>query len=408
MARPIPTLVEVEEATLTLEGLEETPQIPAPRVTLPTPMLGYQCNLQGCCCGGWRIPFRTDDLVRLRIRLDDADKATLFENMEMQVELGPDGERTVKEVYPTGDDGRCKFLAEDDKRCGIHMKYGLDALSNICVDFPVATYESADGVDFYYDPVCPSVLDALAADDGPTTITELTAPYASDGTKLRAAHSRGKPVVQLGDTRLTAAQLDRVRRTVVAALGDTTRPVWEHLVAIDGAYARLGRGLLTPETFEITWDDDPAEWMRFFGSCVGANGSGTLVKVFENYRRFVFAIPTTPESGAWDELGRHLRDFGPAWEQWLAPHEDALRPLHLRYLAHRHFAPFLTVRGQLVYGAGAITHAFATSLRYAAALGAVLHRPVDRDVMKVALGAAEYVYRSLEIPPDALPWFGLD
>ena len=50
----------------------------------------------------------------------------------------------------------------------------------------------------------------------------------------------------------------------------------------------------------------------------------------------------------------------------------------------------------------------ATSLRYAAALGAVLGREVDRDVMKAALGASEYVYRCLDIPPESLPWFGFD
>jgi hypothetical protein len=145
--------------------------------------------------------------------------------------------------------------------------------------------------------------------------------------------------------------------------------------------------------------------MRFFNECLGAHGPGTLERIWLKYTRFTFSIPRG--GPGFDELAVHLRDWRPAFERWLAPQEDALRPVHLRYLAHRHFAPFLTIDGELKFAAGAITHAFATSLRYAAAFGAVLRRPVDRDVTKAALGSAEYVYRWLEIPPDSLPWFGL-
>jgi hypothetical protein len=52
-----------------------------------------------------------------------------------------------------------------------------------------------------------------------------------------------------------------------------------------------------------------------------------------------------------------------------------------------------------------IVHLYATSLRLAAAMGAVLQRPVDRDLYKAALGASEFLYRSLDLPRDTLPWF---
>ena len=405
--RRVETL-EVEEATLSFDSHAPEPEpIPAPVVTLPEPMLRYRCNERGCCCSGWRIPFRTEDLVRLGRHLDAGDRARLSRDLEMKVELGPEGERVVKEVYPTDDDGTCRFLAPQGS-CEIHAKYGLNALANICVDFPVSTYDAHEGVDFYFDPVCPSVLDALGADDAPLAVTSVRAPYAEPGFALRAAHSRGRPLVEVGRVRLSAPEVDRVRRTVVASLADHARPVWEHLLAIDAAYARLARGECTAETFEILYGDDPGPYLRFFGDCLGAHGVGTLTSVFERYRRFVHGMPIDPASGDWDALGVHLEQWGPAWERWLAPVEDALRPLHLRFLAHRHFAPFLSVKGELRFAAGSIAHTFATSLRYAAAFGAVLGREVDRDVMKAALGASEYVYRCLDIPPESLPWFGFE
>ncbi len=378
----------------------------AAKVTLPEPMLRYACNQQGCCCGGWRIPFRPDDLVRLRAHLDEADAEKLVADVQMKIDFGPDGERVVKEVYLTKDDGDCRFLGSDRKACGVHAKHGVKALPNLCVDFPVATYESPGGVDFYFDPVCPSVLDQIAESDAPLTIAEVRAPYGDDAFALRSAHVRGKPVARLGAIRLSGEEIDLIRRRVVSGLADASRPVWQHLLAIDSAYAEVASGRPV-ESFDLRYDHEPAAYLRFLGDCLRAHGVGTLARVWESYRRFVFAIPTGPGSAAWRELDKHLRDWQPAYEKYLAPSEDALRPLHLRFLAHRHFAPFLSIQGELKYAAGAIVHTFATSLRYAAALGAVLRRPVDREVMKAALGAAEYFYRSLEIPPDSLPWFGI-
>lgn len=399
-------LFQVEDVTLRLDPSAELREVAPPAlVTLPEPMLRYECNQQGCCCGGWRIPLRPEDLVRLRTYLDPPDLDKLTRDVELKIELGPDGERTVKEVYVVDDDGFCRFLESDHKRCGIHARHGLAPLPNICVDFPVATYATPGGVDFYFDPVCPSVLDRIADEDGPVTIAEVRGPYADDGFRLRATHVRGTPVARVGTVQLTGEQIDVIRRRVMASLADVSRPVWQHLSAIDGAYADLANGVCPVDAFALRYDHEPGPYLRFLGECLGAHGVGTLARVWEQYRRFVFAMPKT--GPGWDELDEHLRAWQPAYERWLAPQEDELRGLHLRYLAHRHFAPFLTIRGELKFASGAVVHTFATALRYAAAFGAVLRRPVDRDVMKVALGCAEYVYRSLEIPPDSLPWFGI-
>lgn len=402
-------VLHVDEATLTPRPGADTqePSEPAPRVTLPEPMLRYACNQQGCCCGGWRIPWRPDDLVRLGKVVTPEEKDRLTRDVELKVDFGPDGEREVQAVYVVDDEGDCRFLSPDRKQCGIHTNYGLAALPNICIDFPVAAYTAKGGVDFYFDPVCPSVLDALGESDAPLTITERAAPYADEGFALRASHTRGRPLARVGAKSLEVGEVDRIRRLVVESLADHARPVWQHLHAIDEAYGELARGEATADTFALRYDRDPGPYLRFLGQCIGAHGAGTLEAVFDHYRRFVYAVPTAPDAAAWDELGKHLREWQPAMEKWIESQDDLLRPLQLRYLAHRHFAPFLQIRGKLEFASGAIVHAFATSLRFAAALGAVFRRPVDREIMKVALGSAEYTYRSLEIPPDSLPWWGI-
>jgi hypothetical protein len=397
--------LHVAEADLQVDAEAPLPE-PAPRVVLPEPMLDYACNQQGCCCGGWRIPFRTDDLVRLSRRLDPDQKALLTKDVEFKVELRPNGERVVKELYIVDGDGFCRFL-EPSGGCGVHARHGLPALPDLCVDFPVATYSAHEGVDFYYDPVCPSVLDQLAASEAPYRLVERTAPYADEAFSLRAAHARGRPIVRIGEVELTPAELDRIRRVVVRSLEDQSRPPWQHLLGIDVAWAQLVRGATSLDAFEIGYDHDPGPYLRFLGDCLGAHGVGVLTTAWDKYRRFVFAIPEARDPAHWTSLGDHLERWPEAYERWLAPNEDALRPLLLRYLAHRHFAPFLNVKGELKFAAGAIVHAFATALRYACGLAGVLQRPVDLDPMKTAIGASEYLYRSLEIPPESLPWYGV-
>ena len=62
-------------------------------------------------------------------------------------------------------------------------------------------------------------------------------------------------------------------------------------------------------------------------------------------------------------------------------------------------------RGELREAADNIVQLYGTSLRIASALGAVLQRPVDRDLYKVAIGVSEFFYRSIHLPREALPWF---
>jgi hypothetical protein len=274
------------------------------------------------------------------------------------------------------------------------------------VDFPVVSYETPAGAEFYYDPVCPSVLDALAT-NAPARTATLESPFADGSVARRSAHARAFPTVRVGVAQLSPEQFETIRDRTCRSLEDMQRPPLEHLLAIDSAYAEVGQGEVSPEQFALRYDRNPAQYERFFRDCLRAHGAGTLTSVFHDYRRFIFSIPHDPQWASWDELEKHLMNWEESSRRWLNPEAPGLRELHLRYLAHRHFAPFLTIQRKLHFAAGAIVHIHATALRYAAAYGAVLRRQVDRDILKAALGTAEYVYRSLEITPASLPWFGL-
>lgn len=394
----------VDEVTLDLSGAREAVERPLPsRVLLPEPMLRYACNQQGCCCSGWRIGFRGADLVRLGKRLSREDLDRLTRDVEFRVRTDLAGDRVVDEFVPNDADGLCRFLEDEHRRCGLHARYGLEALPDLCVDFPVATFTEPDGAAFYFDPVCPSVLDQLAESDGPLELVEV-APGARDlPFQLRARHSKGAVVLKANGVELSPETAGLVRTRVLAALADGSRTPWEHLQAIESAFVRFGRD--SAGEFRLIYGEPPGPFLQHLGACLGAHGRNALSSSFRSYRRFVFAFPTGDDAFDRDRFGDQLEAFGEAYERWLGPSEAALAPLLRRYLALCHATPYAAPEGELPRFAGVVTHKLATALRYAAALGATVGREVDRDLMKAALGASEYFYRSRAIAPELMPWF---
>lgn len=365
-----------------------------PRLSLPEPMRRFECNQQGCCCSGWRIPFRAHDLVRLRTHLAQSDRPAHVELARVLGEGAPEG-------FPGGPDGSCVFLEGDRKRCAVHADHGLGALADVCVDFPVVATRGHASIELHFDPVCPAVLDRLVDDEGPIRILE--GPAWDEGTQLRASRPRATSPIRVGARLLDPGTFDLARRRIAEALEDASRPVGSHLQAIDAMYAELAAGAVEPR---IRLDRDPGTYLVFLEKAVAEHGAGTLRNVWDGYRRFVFAIPR--EGRGFDRLAKALQDADGAWAWWLGEGERAHRASLLRYVAHRHLSPFLTIDGVPKFAARAVPWFVATALRYAWALSKALQRPIDRDVLKVALGCSEYVYRSLEIAPDSLTWFGID
>ncbi len=396
--------VEVAEVSLDLTQAHTAPPRPLPaRVRLPESMLRYRCNQKGCCCSGWRIAFRGPDLVRLRARLapDDLDKLT--RDVELRLRTDVFGDRVVDEFLLKDADGLCRFLEPDRQRCGLHARYGLEALPDLCVDFPVAAFSEEDAESLYFDPVCPAVLDQLGEGDEALSIIETDPASQDDAFQLRSRHSRGFVDLSVSGARVGQDVVEAMRSAVLGSLADCSRPLWEQLASIETAFVRFGRAPDQP--FALERPDELRPFVKHLGACLGAHGRNALEASLRAYRRFIFAVPTDDDAFAWDELGHHLEHWGEAYERWLGPEEEALAPLQRRYLALCYATPYATPAGELARFAGTVTHKLCTALRYAAAIGACLERSVDREVMKVALGASEYFYRSRPVPPELMPWF---
>lgn len=401
-------LRRVTKLSLNVVPPPREPQVgstPPSAVVLSEPMRRFKCNLKGCCCSGWDIPFRLEDFLRLHEHLEGEEKENLTHGIKLILEGEPD-EKTGQQILDSlkldgvGEDRACRFLAPD-KSCSVHARYGPSALPDLCVDFPAFGYKQDDGrVELWFDPVCPEVLEQLDESDEPLRLFRQPGFFGDEGLDLRVAHTEDTIGGRVGKHRLELAALDRIRERSIEALA-TPRPVWRSLAALAHAFRRLRIG--NEAAFEVVEPEDAQPWLSFFFECIGAHGAELLHATAVRYQRFVWAVD--PKPLLVPALGEHLHAWQPAFERWLAPQEDALRPLAARWLAHRFGTPMVKGRGDLREAADCITHVYATSLRFAAAYGAVLQRPVDRELYKVALGTAEFFFRSLNLPREALPWF---
>ena len=378
---------------------------PPSSVQLSEPMRRFQCNQKGCCCSGWDIPFRLEDFLRLHDRLPESERGTLTRGLKLVLEQGttPEGEQILHamKLDGVGDDRACRFLSGEGG-CSVHARFGLSALPDLCIDFPAFGYRQADGrVELWFDPVCPEVLEQLDESDEPLRLFQQQGFFGDPGLDLRVQHTSDKIGARLGKHTVGTAALDHIRVAGVEAFA-VDRPPWQTLAALLHAYRRLDIG--NAAAFEVVVPEDVQPFVGFLADCIAAHGPDLLTANLVRYQRFIWSIDPKPlcESPA---LADHLRDWQPAFAQWLAPQEDALRPLQARWMAHRFGTPMVKGRGDLREAADSMVHLYGTSLRLAAAMGAVLQRPVDREMYKAAIGAAEFFYRSLNLPRESLPWF---
>ena len=382
----------------------DAPGGPPEAVQLSEPMLRFRCNQKGCCCSGWDIPFRLEDFMRLHEHLPESERAELTHgiNLVLDAKSEENGERILHSLKldGMGENRACRFLSGEGA-CGVHARHGLQALPDLCVDFPAFGYRRTDDrVELWFDPVCPEVLERLDESDEPLRLHLQRGAFGDEGLDLRVAHTANRISGRLGKTTLEPAALDRIRAAAVEAFA-APRPAWRTLAALLHAFRRLRIG--NAGAFEVVEPEDPQPFLKFLADCVASHGADLLSATLHRYRRFIWSIDPAPLlAGA---VAGHLENWQPAFAQWLAPQEDLLQPLASRWLAHRFGMPMVSGRGELREAADSIVQLYGTSLRLAAAYGAVLQRPVDRSIYKAAIGTAEFLYRSLRLPRDALPWF---
>jgi Fe-S-cluster containining protein len=377
---------------------------PGATVRLSEPMLRFRCNQKGCCCSGWDIPFRLEDFIRLHDHLGENERMALKKGIQLVLEKGArEGEQVLHSLKldGVGEDRSCRFL-DAGGGCSVHARYGLDALPDLCVDFPAFGYVQGERVELWFDPVCPEVLERLDESDETLHVHEQQGAFGDPGLDLRVAHASDRLGGRIGKIAVDPAALDRIRVLSVEAFADPDRAVWRSLASLAHAYRRLEVG--NEGAFEAVEPEDAQPFLRFLGDSIAAHGPDLLAKSVARYRRFIYAIDPEPLLHS-NRLEPALRDWQPALARWLPPAEAALRPLATRWLAHRFSLPMVKGRGELRESCDGIVHLYAASLRYAAAFAETLQRPLDRALYKVAIGSAEFFYRSLHLPRDVLPWF---
>jgi Fe-S-cluster containining protein len=373
-------------------------------VRLSEPMLRFRCNQKGCCCSGWDIPFRVEDFVRLHEHLAPDERATLTRGIQLVLEQGEDAD--VKTLHSlkldgVGEDRACRYLAPGGT-CSVHARYGLDALPDLCVDFPAFAYRQGDRVDLWYDPVCPEVIERLDESDAPLRIHAQHGAFGDPALDLRVAHVAEQMGGRIGDRAVDPLALDRIRESSAGAFALPGRPVWKTLLALAHAYRRLRTG--NEGAFEVVEPEDPQPFLRFLADSIGAHGADLLIASARRYRPFIHAIDPT-ELLASPRLADALTDWPAVLERRVSPAEETLQPLASRWLAHRFATVVVKGHGELRESCDGIVHLYATSLRYAGAFAEALDAPLDRRLYKVAIGAAEFFYRSLNLPREVLPWF---
>ena len=373
-------------------------------ITLPEAMLRFRCNERGCCCQGWTIAFTVREASDIANAFGAERRAAILRGA-VPLHDRQGGRVIGLDLARGGPDGRCQFLRADS-RCEVHAELGEARLPLLCQSFPAFSFDAGDRLVMSWDPVCPEVLERIDEEGPYAVVTVTTVP----GTSLHARTSEPRPLpaMRLGATTLAPAGFHALEAQIRALLDDETAPAVDQLGRVSAALARASRG--EPPTTPWAPPLSPEALAAFeahLDACVEAHGARALARYLREYRRFIFALDPGPLDP--DALAPHLA-FDPAWRSTLDPRSPALQPLLRRYLAHRFFNAFERSprTGDVAFNTQSVTHTLATALRLAVGLSRHLDRPADRPLLKVALGASEFVFRSLDLPAESMPWFGLD
>lgn len=368
---------------------------------LPEPMLSYRCNLAGCCCAAWRIHFTDRDLARLAEHLpEDELPGALRDGLICVV----DTSANVLEHFMLGLRGKdqtCRFLGEAGS-CTIQQRFGIEALPDICVDFPVVAWRLGGRIELGFTTLCPAVLDALLAEPAPLQIVQMPAPDAMFRRRLeRVSEVRH---LTLGGVELGFAELLSLRKQILDGLQDMQRPPLEHLQAVSYGFAFLiNTG--DPQAFELRYDMPALPFVRYLHHALQSHASSWLAQLFERYRRFVFDPALLAAVGSEQELEQALEDWQEPLLRLVEPAQVELGPYINRFLAMRYFSCLARVEGDVVVMLGRVAHVLATALRYAAAFCALQGSTLDLRTLKVALGAASFAHHNDYLLPQTMVWF---
>lgn len=189
-------------------------KVSLPILALDLPGQRYSCHSCGACCRDFTVQLRDEDIERLRTQ-------------GWSAELGSDpwtsfrGHRFLRQRP----DGACIFL-EEDLRCRIHARHGLQGKPVACRSFPLSVVPTPDGPQEGLNYACGSV--QLNHGAGLASHLADLRRIAEDAPETVAA---ARPVSLLPGREATPLEL----RALVAVLDQwLARPEHSLLVRIDG------------------------------------------------------------------------------------------------------------------------------------------------------------------------------
>lgn len=361
-----------------------------PPVFLPEPWLQYRCNLQGCCCGGWRIPLRDEDLARVQAARPDLSAAELAVRLPRAPELSEDGQREGLYMRQDPDpDGRprCRFLVADG-RCALHAAGGVAVLPGVCVQFPSRAFYVAGRLELRFRLLCPSVLEPLFACADPVAAACVLGELPQIDLARRCEEARPVEEVLLGTRNLTPEQALALRHHALGALNERDRPASEVL-------AGLGAGLAAVERsgdvagFQPRAPYDEAAFVQTLFGAAERLRPEQVVGEFVAYGPFVAPAlrPLYPSERALfeglEEWPRHLLEL-------VLPVEEQLRPYLLRCLWARYQAVFFADHGPHRFDHAAVLDLYALAVRLLSSLAGVRGQAPDLDLLQIAFGLAAF------------------
>lgn len=385
-----------------------------PELTLVEAMLSYQCNLKGCCCVGWRIPFKPGDLVRLAEHLPpERHSEALADGL---IIVTDEDHRSIDHIRweGVGEEDACRFL-EQEGGCGVHREHGLAALPDLCVEFPAFPFVLGDRFEVHHQGICPEVIEAMARTSAPFAVTTVPAPppdHLIDRLK-RGSSRLGRQLVygrDLGEDEGWQA-IHGIRDRIAAACAFEDRPALDTLAAICDGLAEIEAGgdwrSFEPAAPGAQERVDRERFLGFLVQALSTFEAPLVSSFFWKGRRFMLdhVDPATSRSD-WDGLEAALRDWGAPVQRRLEPAEPTLRPLLLKFMGHRYFQAPTTACADLRESLGVVPLVVALALRVTAAVAECRGRVADVRDLKIGLTTAEYTYRNSRYPPSALPWFG--
>ncbi len=104
---------------------------------------GIRFDCSGCsnCCLQWPVPLTQEDYERISNKNRLLNTQASFRNLRSS----KDNLLAFTHTLEKNDNGSCEFLAED-KRCRLHLEYGIEAKPSMCMLFPYSFTVTPDEV----------------------------------------------------------------------------------------------------------------------------------------------------------------------------------------------------------------------------------------------------------------------